>query len=314
MKVSNETKVGSLALIAVALLILGFNYLKGTSLFGESFNLYAEYADIDGLTAGNKVLINGMQVGQVTSLKFDPASGKIRVDMTIMEKIPIPDDSRAMVFSSDLLGSKAVNLVLGASTTALADGAQVKDSIAPTLSARVEKEILPLKDRVESAIVSIDSFVTGLNQVLGEGNRDNITASLNNLRKTTARLDSTMVKVDQMVVSARSIVRNFEKNNETINRIMKSTAGFTDSLNAQSGRIRSIITRADESVAHFKSVLSKVDKGEGSLGLLVNDKVLYNNLTASSKSLDSLLVDVRRYPKRYVHFSIFGGEKKTKTK
>ncbi len=312
MKVNNETKVGSLALIAVALLILGFNYLKGTSLMNENFNLYAEYADIDGLTAGNKVLINGMQVGQINKLQFDNKSGKIRVDFSITEKVPIPIDSKAMVFSSDLLGSKAVNLILGKSQTILSDGDKIQDSMAMTLSARVEKEILPLKDRVESAIISIDSFVTGLNQVLGEGNRDNITASLQNLRKTTTRLDSVMVKVDHMVVSARSIVKNFEKNNETINKIMKSTAGFADSLNAQSGRIRGIITRADESLAHFKSVLNKVDKGEGSLGLLVNDKVLYNNLTASSKSLDSLLIDVRRYPKRYVHFSVFGGGKKSK--
>lgn len=310
MKVNNETKVGALALIAVALLILGFNYLKGTSLFGENFNLYAEYENIDGLTAGNKVLINGMQVGQVNSLKFDNQSGKIRVDFSIMEKVPIPEDSRAMVFSSDLLGSKAINLVLGNSANILPDGALVKDSIAPTLAERVEREVLPLKDRVQSAIVGIDSFVSGLNRVLGDENKDNITVSLNNLRKTTNRLDSVMNKVDVMVSSAKSIMKNFEKNNATINRIISSSGQFTDSLAAQSGKIRGIITQAESSLSNFKAILAKVDKGEGSLGLLVNDKELYNNLSSSSKSLDSLLVDVRRHPKRYVHFSVFGNEKK----
>lgn len=309
MKVNNETKVGALALIAVALLILGFNYLKGTSLLGENFNLYAEYENIDGLTAGNKVLINGMQVGQVNSLKFDSRIGKIRVDFSIMEKVPIPEDSRAMVFSSDLLGSKAINLVLGKSANILPDGALVKDSIAPTLSERVEREVLPLKDRVQSAIVGIDSFVSGLNRVLGDENKDNITASLINLRKTTTRLDSVMNKVDVMVSSAKSIMHNFEKNNATINRIITSSAQFTDSLASQSGRIKGIITQAESSLSNFKTILAKIDRGEGSLGLLVNDKELYNNLSASSKSLDSLLVDVRKHPKRYVHFSVFGGGK-----
>jgi phospholipid/cholesterol/gamma-HCH transport system substrate-binding protein len=309
LKINNETKVGSLALIAVALLILGFNYLKGTSLFSESFNLYAEYQNIDGLTAGNKILINGMQVGQVNSLKYEPASGKIRVDFSIMEKVPIPEDSRAMVFSSDLLGSKAINLVLGSSSIILEDGALVKDSIAPTLAERVEKEVLPLKDRVESAIIGIDSFVAGLNRVLGDDNKDNITVSLTNLRRTTHRLDSVMNKVDVMVSSAKSIMNNFEKNNATINRIISSSAVFTDSLAAQSGKIRGIITQAESSLSNFKTILGKVDRGEGSLGLLLNDKELYNNLSSSSKSLDSLLVDVRKHPKRYVHFSVFGGKK-----
>jgi len=309
LKINNETKVGSLALIAVALLILGFNYLKGTSLFSENFNLYAEYQNIDGLTAGNKILINGMQVGQVNSLKYDAASGKIRVDFSIMEKVPIPEDSRAMVFSSDLLGSKAINLVLGSSSIILKDGALVKDSIAPTLAERVEKEVLPLKDRVESAIIGIDSFIAGLNRVLGDENKDNITVSLTNLRRTTHRLDSVMNKVDVMVSSAKSIMKNFEKNNATINRIISSSAVFTDSLAAQSGKIRGIITQAESSLSNFKTILGKVDRGEGSLGLLLNDKELYYNLSSSSKSLDSLLVDVRKHPKRYVHFSVFGGKK-----
>jgi phospholipid/cholesterol/gamma-HCH transport system substrate-binding protein len=118
-----------------------------------------------------------------------------------------------------------------------------------------------------------------------------------------------MNKVDVMVSSAKSIMKNFEKNNATINRIISSSAVFTDSLAAQSGKIRGIITQAESSLSNFKTILGKVDRGEGSLGLLLNDKELYNNLSSSSKSLDSLLVDVRKHPKRYVHFSVFGGKK-----
>lgn len=314
MKVNNETKVGSLALIAVSLLILGFNYLKGTSLFDESFNLYAEYENIDGLTAGNKVLINGMQVGQVNSLTFDHKTSHIRVDLSITENIPIPADSRAQVFSSDLLGSKAINLTLGKASTFLKDGDKVQSSLSPTLSERVTTEILPLKDKVSSAISSIDSFVNNLNDLLGDENRNNISASLASLKRTSNRLDSTMIRVDKMISSASSIVKNFEKNNEAINRIMASTVKFTDSLSSQSANIRGIITRANESVVKLKSIMTKIDQGEGSLGLLVNDKQLYNNLTASSSSLDSLLVDLKRHPKRYVHFSIFGGKDKPEKK
>ena len=314
MKISNETKVGSLALIAVALLVLGFNYLKGTSLFDKSFNLYAEYDNIDGLTAGNKILINGMQVGQVNALTLDPTSGKIRVDFSITQDIGIPDDSRALIFSSDLLGSKAINLILGTSSTILKDGGIVIDSIAPTLNERIEKEVLPLKDKIESALNSIDSFVYGLKEVLSDENRDNITISMRNLKNTTGRLDSTMVKIDQMMLSARSILKNFDQNKDVINKILANTGSFTDSLAQQAGRIRGIITNADASVAKLQSVLQKIDTGEGSLGLLVNDKELYHHLNGSAESLDSLLVDLRKHPKRYVHFSIFGAKDKVEKK
>jgi len=314
LKISNETKVGSLALIAVALLVLGFNYLKGTSLFDKSFNLYAEYDNIDGLTAGNKILINGMQVGQVNALTLDPTSGKIRVDFSITQDIGIPDDSRALIFSSDLLGSKAINLILGTSSTILKDGGIVIDSIAPTLNERIEKEVLPLKDKIESALNSIDSFVYGLKEVLSDENRDNITISMRNLKNTTGRLDSTMVKIDQMMLSARSILKNFDQNKDVINKILANTGSFTDSLAQQAGRIRGIITNADASVAKLQSVLQKIDTGEGSLGLLVNDKELYHHLNGSAESLDSLLVDLRKHPKRYVHFSIFGAKDKVEKK
>lgn len=314
MKISNETKVGSLALIAVALLVLGFNYLKGTSLFDKSFNLYAEYDNIDGLTAGNKILINGMQVGQVNSLTLDAKTGKIRVDFSITQDIGIPDDSRALIFSSDLLGSKAINLILGTSSVILVDGGVVIDSIAPTLNERIEKEVLPLKDKIESALNSIDSFVYGLKEILSDENRDNITISMRNLKNTTGRLDSTMVKIDQMMLSAKAILKNFEQNKEVINKILTNTGTFSDSLAQQAGRIRGIITNADASVAKLQSVLQKIDKGEGSLGLLVNDKELYNNLNGSAESLDSLLVDLRKHPKRYVHFSIFGAKEKVEKK
>jgi phospholipid/cholesterol/gamma-HCH transport system substrate-binding protein len=314
LKISNETKVGSLALIAVALLVLGFNYLKGTSLFDKSFNLYAEYDNIDGLTAGNKILINGMQVGQVNSLTLDAKTGKIRVDFSITQDIGIPDDSRALIFSSDLLGSKAINLILGTSSVILVDGGVVIDSIAPTLNERIEKEVLPLKDKIESALNSIDSFVYGLKEILSDENRDNITISMRNLKNTTGRLDSTMVKIDQMMLSAKAILKNFEQNKEVINKILTNTGTFSDSLAQQAGRIRGIITNADASVAKLQSVLQKIDKGEGSLGLLVNDKELYNNLNGSAESLDSLLVDLRKHPKRYVHFSIFGAKEKVEKK
>jgi phospholipid/cholesterol/gamma-HCH transport system substrate-binding protein len=314
LKISNETKVGSLALIAVALLVLGFNYLKGTSLFDKSFNLYAEYDNIDGLTAGNKILINGMQVGQVNTLTLDPTSGKIRVDFSITQDIGIPDDSRALIFSSDLLGSKAINLILGTSSTILKDGGIVVDSIAPTLNERIEKEVLPLKDKIESALNSIDSFVYGLKEILSDENRDNITISMRNLKNTTGRLDSTMVKIDQMMLSARSILKNFDQNKEVINKILANTGTFSDSLAQQAGRIRGIITNADASVAKLQSVLQKIDTGEGSLGLLVNDKELYHHLNGSAESLDSLLIDLRKHPKRYVHFSIFGAKDKVEKK
>jgi len=307
MKVNNETKVGAIALIAVIILILGFNYLKGTSLFDGTFRLYSEYENVDGLTVGSKVLINGMQIGQVNALTFDLETHKVRVDLSLsVNDLKVPDDSKAMVYSVDLLGTKAINIVMGKSTNYLEDEGRIGDSLSTSFANQVQKELMPLKLKVEGAVTSIDSLVTNLNLLFDETNKNNLSASILNLRNTTGRLDTAMDKVDHMLASARSIIKNFESNNENIKRIMQNSAKFTDTLAAQSDKIKSLITNAESSVKELKAVMEKINRGEGSLGLLINDKKLYNNLTASAISLDSLFVDLKRHPKRYVHFSVFG--------
>ncbi|NBV13707.1 MAG: MCE family protein [Sphingobacteriia bacterium] len=211
MKVNNETKVGAIALIAVIILILGFNYLKGTSLFDGTFRLYSEYENVDGLTVGSKVLINGMQIGQVNALTIDLETHKIRVDFSMsVNELKIPDDSKAMVYSVDLLGTKAINIILGKSSVYLKDEEQIADSLATSFTSQVQKELMPLKLKVEDAVSSIDSLVSNLNLLFNETNKNNLSASILNIRNTTGRLDTTMRKVDHMIASARSIVKNFE--------------------------------------------------------------------------------------------------------
>jgi len=315
-KITNETKVGILAAFSIALLIIGYNFLKGNAIFSSETLLYARYSHVDGLAVSKPVLINGYQIGRVDKLQLQP-DGTILATLKIKGKYDIPKNSIARLESTDLLGSKAIVMALGTGRDFALDG--------DTLNANVEKNLMeavePVQKKAELIIGKMDSILTSVNSILNPDFQKNVNKSFNSIAATLTSLEGTSKKVDGLVgtegkrisailANAEAISLNLKNNNQKINAILTNINTITDQVAA--ANFKQTIDNANKAVADLQGIVSKVNNGQGTLGLLVNDTKMYDNLNNASKNLDNLIIDLKENPKRYVHFSVFGGGGKDK--
>eukprot|EP01012_Entosiphon_sulcatum_P066886 TRINITY_DN96317_c0_g1_i1.p1 TRINITY_DN96317_c0_g1~~TRINITY_DN96317_c0_g1_i1.p1 ORF type:complete len:318 (+),score=37.65 TRINITY_DN96317_c0_g1_i1:447-1400(+) len=314
MKIKNETKVGILAAFAIALLIIGYNFLKGNSIFSNETTLFARYARVDGLTVSKPILINGYQIGRVAKLQLEPG-GTILATLSINSKYEIPENSIARLEGTDLLGSKAIVMSLGNSKKMAEDGF--------TLNANVEKglmeQVQPIQKKAELIIGKMDSILSSVNSILNPNFQKNVDKSFNSIAGTLSSLETTSKKVDGLVgsesVRIQSILKNVEgitanlnNNNQKITDILANINTVTDKFAA--ANFKETLDKANNAIGDLQSVISGIKNGKGSLGLLLNDDKMYQNLNNASKNLDELMIDLKANPKRYVHFSVFGGGNK----
>lgn len=315
MKIKNETKVGVLAAFAIALLIIGYNFLKGNSIFSTETTLYAKYAQVDGLGVSKPVLVNGFQIGRVDKLELKP-DGSILATLKIKDEYQIPKNTIARLESTDLLGGKAIVMVLGNSTEYAEDGY--------TLNANVEKGLMdavqPVQKKAELIITKMDSILTSVNSILNPNFQKNVEKSFTSISATLASLESTSKKVDNLVGSESSklsnilsnveaITANFKSNGAKIDAVLSNLNTVTDKMAALN--FKETIDKANKAMSDLQAAIADLKGGKGSLGKLLNDEQLYNNLNNASKNLDALMIDLKANPKRYVHFSVFGGGNKT---
>ena len=315
MKIRNETKVGILAALAIALLIIGYNFLKGNSIFSNETVVYAKYPQVDGLAVSKPVLINGYQIGRVSALELQP-DATIKATLKINGKYDIPKNTMARLESSDLLGSKAIVLTLGSDKDFIEDG----DFLQTNVEKGILETIQPVQKKAEVIIAKMDSILTSVNTILNPNMQKNIDRSFSSIAATLAALESTSKKVDLLVGSessklssilsnVESITANFKANGARIDGVMRNLNNVTDKVAAL--KFEETINSANKAMADFQGILNDVKGGKGTLGALLNDKQMYDNLNNASKNLDALMIDVKSNPKRYVHFSVFGGKKKT---
>ncbi|MEM0995772.1 MAG: MlaD family protein [Bacteroidota bacterium] len=304
MKLNNETKVGILAAAAVTLLILGFNMLKGEKIFVSGFELKSYYDNISGLSPGNPVIYNGFRVGQVKGINIDPQSGNIEVRYSLKKGLQIPFDSEGVIASADLLGSKAIRIDRGQSKELVENGGVLEGRVEESLETRIEREILPLKDDIDDLVKSLERFVGWLNNTMDEstGNKidnilDDFVTSSRNFARTTYRVDTLLGTFQATAYNANGFLKNLNKQNETITRIMDNTANFTDSLAAASGSVKEIVEESSEVIKNLNGILADVESGEGSLGRLVKDEELYDNINSSAARLDSLMSKFQNSPR-----------------
>lgn len=309
-KVSNETKVGALTAIAITILVLGYNFLKGKDLFTSTTKYYAIYNRVDGLAPSNAITINGYRIGQVIGVNLIPEdSMRVKVTLEIKSEIKVGDSAIAKIFDADLFGSKAIELVLNSSKSKriLNNGDTLISEVQASIVSSVSKIVAPIKDKAENLIESLDSVFGGETGANLKGTIANLNAITTNFKNTSKRLDgivsSQEKRLDVIFANVLSISTNLKNNNEAITATIQNLKSFSDTLAAV--KIQQLVANAENALAQVNFITEKINKGEGSLGLLINDKELYNNLNKSSADLDALLKDMKENPKKYVHFSIW---------
>ena len=320
MKLSREVKTGILVVVAIAIFVYGFNFLKGKNIFSKQDTYYAIYPQVSGIVEANPVQVNGFKVGRVNKIELLDTTGRLLVTISISdEKLKIKKGTTARIVSSDLLGAKAIELIMSNSSEYAKDGDTLMAETEASLQETVNATVKPLKDKAEKLIGSIDSIITVAQTVLNKSSQDNIIKSFDNIKHTLETFDKTAVRLDNMVASEQSkisnifskveaISTNLANNSDKISNVIKNFSSISDTL--AKANIAKTIDKASNALAQVSDVMEKINKGQGSAGLLVNDTKLYNNLTAASGSLDSLMKDMELYPWRY--FSLYGKKKRTR--
>jgi len=314
MKISNETKIGVLTAIAIAILILGYSFLRGNDVFASSNKFYAIYKSVDGLSVSKPVLVNGFQIGRVSKMRLRQ-DGTTVVELKIDHQYKVPSNTLAKLVSTSLLGDKAIVFDYGNSNTFAEDNDTLKADIQGSLA----ESLQPIQMKAENLISKLDSTLGAINKILNPNFQKNIDRSFLSIANSLQTLEGTTKKVDALIANQTGHIDAILGNAETVSSNLKnSTAnltGITANFNKVSSdiansNIKQTLDNANKAMAELQATMSKINNNKGSLGLLLNDDKLYNNLADVTRSMDSLFVDLKANPKRYVHFSVFGGGKK----
>ena len=315
MKIKKEIKVGLLIVIASGLLFWGLNFLKGNNPFSPKINYYALYSNVEGLNISSKVTLNGYKIGKVENISFSPESyGKVLVEISLTQDIKIPDSTVAQIYSLDLMGTKAIQLNFSNHDTYYSVGDTLYSETEQDLKEQVSAQMLPLKLKAEDLMLSIEDAMKVVREIFNKTNINSIENSLYNLNRTFKTLNHTSSELDSLLSNNRerlasiftnveSITANLKNNNDQITLILSNLSDVSDSL--AKSKLLSTINNANKAMESVYNIMAKIERGEGTMGMLINNDSLYNNLNKSSQDLDKLLVDLRENPKRYLHYSLF---------
>lgn len=314
MKISNEFKIGVLAVVAIAALILGFNWLKGSSLFQHSKKIYAIFDNVEGLDLSNQVLINGLQIGNVSAINEadkDLSKG-IVVTITLKKDVNIPKNSVGVI-NSGLLNAATIVIAKGSESQYLENGDTLFTKKKSNLLSQVQESVNPVILKLGGTLQSLDSLIQTVGSMFDPRLKNNFSAIIANLAASTAQLQLMLNQqtgaLAQSLKNVNTFTANLAKNNDHITHTLENVEKTTSNLST--AKIPETVESLQGTVNELRSTLSKMNSTNGSLGLLLNDKKLYQNLEGTSRSLNILLDDVRVHPKRYVNISVFGRKDKS---
>ena len=314
MKIRREAKLALTALAAVFILIWGINFLKGSSLFESKSTFYGVYDSVEGLKVSSGVIYRGYQVGQVISIQFTGERfDRVLVKFSVDKGLELPSNTLAMIQSADLMGSKVVALVPGDSHVFGVSGDTLRSQVERGLMEQVSQQMLPLKQKAERLLGSLDSVLLIVQGLFNEETKKNLSNSFGSIDRTLRNLEGASGNLDTLIQgeSARissilqdvnSITGNLRNNNEEISNILGNVSAISDSLRQAS--LHQTLMSLDYILATTDSIMNKINRGEGTIGALLNDNDLYYNLNQVSENLNRLLVEFRYNPKRFINLSL----------
>lgn len=315
MKISREAKIGLFAVICLAALFWGVNFLKGKNIFSRTNTYYTVFKRVDGLKVTNDVMLSGYKVGTVKSIQFEEGhTGRLIVSIMVEKKYPIPLNSVVKLISADIMGGKAIRLEFSPNAEFHQPGDTLLASIETGLLDQMIFEMVPIKEKAERLMEDMEKALEAISQVFNEDNRENINQSFVSLRNSLDNIDKVSGslevmlntdtgKLNQIIANVNSISYNLKQNSEQIDGIIGNFSAISDTL--AKANLANTLAQADSAMISFNQVITKINQGEGTIGLLLQNDSLYNNLERASKNLEVLLLDMKVNPKRYVNISLF---------
>jgi len=319
MRVSNETKVGALTVIAVALIIVGFNFLKGKTIFKSGTFVYAKYTDTKGLIVSNPVFVNGFQVGTVFEIEnMNDNLSELVVCIKLNQLYKLPKNSVATI-QENPLGTNAINITPGTSTNMIMSGDTIQTAPATSLLGEIMNTLSPLGAQIKSTITELEKVLGNVNKTLDDGNRQNFKVILENLSNTTINLNKTLASVEGMVNqqngsiaktadNLNTFTANLNQNNQKISNILSNLDSTTNAIN--DADLNKTIKTIQATLIALNTTIDKLNNGNGTGAKLLSDPAMYNQLQSTIKSVNTLVDDIKVHPKRYINVSVFGKKDK----
>jgi phospholipid/cholesterol/gamma-HCH transport system substrate-binding protein len=296
---TKEVKIALVAIAGIVIVYFGMNFLKGMTLFSDNNIYFIKFKDVSGLTASNPIFADGYQVGIVKNIDYDFRGKRdIVVEFEVDNSLRIPKGSSAEI-ESDFMGNVKMNLLLANNPR---ERVEPGDTIVGELSAGLMSKVQKLLPTLDQVLLKLDSILTSVNALTAD---PSLPQSLHNIQTVTSNLTAS---TNQLNAIMGDLNRNVPGMLAKANGVLDNTNKLTGNLAAVD--VAGTMQQVDETIAGLKNFSNQLNNPEGSLGLLMNDASLYNNLNATMRSADSLLVNVRQHPKRYVHFSLFGKKDK----
>lgn len=312
-RLSNEAKVGMIAILTVIVFIWLFNFLKGKNLLNSTAIYYTVYDRVGGLAESSPVEVNGYRVGVVQSIKFvDARTGRLLVTFSVDKNFRIPKNTVAEIVPVSVLGGMKVQFVYGNDPGFYNTYDTIPGRLAPSITELLENELVPIKDKVAGLIGRVDSVMMSVNQVMDEDFGKNLRGTMSNLNSTTRSLDNVLSSKEKELKATLDNINRFSRmlaeNSGHMSKTFENLSNISDTL--QAADLYGTVSNLKSSLERTSKLLDNLNNGEGSAGQLLTNKSVYDNLNNSLNSLDEFLKDIKANPKRYVHFSVFGKKDK----
>jgi phospholipid/cholesterol/gamma-HCH transport system substrate-binding protein len=311
---SKYTLIGILVVLILAAAYWGFNFLKANDIFNKQNNYFIVYERIDGLNVSSPVTINGYKVGQVTDIQLTQNKKiELLITITTSSEYQIPVSSVARIYSMDLMGTKGIEIEFSESNQFHADNDTLIGTMEQSLKDQVNMQMLPIKNQAEELMKEMESAIAVVKYIFNEETRQNLHNSFASIKKTVEYLENSSQNLDSIMSGQKTriarileyserITHNLSDNSEAITNLIQNLSDVSDSL--AKADIVQTINDANKAVAKISEITDKINRGEGSLGLLINNDSLYNELQSASVNLDRLLYDMRLNPQRYVNVKL----------
>jgi phospholipid/cholesterol/gamma-HCH transport system substrate-binding protein len=303
---TREIKTAILVLSAILLFIWGYSFLKGKDLFSSYTTVYVEYDNVEGVAKSAAVTLNGLVIGKISDINIIPSTGKMLIKLQLNTEFPLSKSSVAAIYEPGFIEGKQIAIYPNLNDkTILESGDKINGVVKAGLSESIKEKLVPLQEKFETLVQSSDKLISGFNEILDTKGKQDIKNSLSELNKTLEQFHKASVAINTLLATNKSQINGVVSN---FNNVSSNFSKISDSLNkADLGKT---VKELQKTLANVDQIMIGLQSGKGTMGKMITDEALYNNLSKSTKELGLLLEDVRLKPTRYVNVSLFGKKNK----